>query len=117
MRNRWFGRAILFIAALHTVGAVLIFGPVWSDVLADGLAGTILLFGDSARMSAFWFLFAGLFLGFVGGLIDWIESRELPVPAAVGWALALLTAAGIAMMPVSGFWMLLVPAVGMIIGR
>jgi hypothetical protein len=55
----------------------------------------------------------GFSLMIVGGLIDWIERKGLELPPFLKWSLLALTIIGCCMVPSSGFWLLLIPSIGM----
>lgn len=67
------------------------------------------------RGAVAWFLFAGFFMALLGLAVDHLEKygagKKL---SALGLGLIAFAILGIVMMPVSGFWLLLIPAVGMI---
>jgi Family of unknown function (DUF6463) len=51
----------------------------------------------------------------LGGLIHWARAGTGRLPAFLGWSLLALGAAGVILMPVSGFWVVLPQAVMMIV--
>jgi hypothetical protein len=70
---------------------------------------------DPMRGAVAWFLFAGFFMALLGLAVDHLEKygagKKL---SALGSGLIGFSILGIVMMPVSGFWLLLIPALGMI---
>lgn len=113
-RGRWIGRWILVVGVLH---ALLGFGIYIFSVIAvvrEGLWDTVSLV--QGRPLAFWFIAAGFLVALVGALTNWIEVRMEP-PRFLGWTLLGFAVAGIVMMPVSGFWLLLPPAVALVMKR
>lgn len=108
--TRWIGRAVMAIGVLHTVVGFAMFRTTLKELLAEGLVNTV--HGQPMREFAFWFLFFG-FLGILlGALVDWCETLGHPLPAFLGLGLLALAAVCVTLMPVSGGWLLLVPAVG-----
>ena len=110
-RRRWIGRWILAVGVLH---ALLGFGVYIDSVVAvvrEGLWDTVSLV--QGRPLAFWFIAAGLLVALLGALANWIEARMEP-PRFLGWTLLAFAAAGIVMMPVSGFWLLLPPGAAIV---
>jgi hypothetical protein len=98
------------IGVLHTVVGLAIFRATLKELLAEGLVNTV--HGQPMRELAFWFLFFG-FLGILlGALVDWCEARGQRLPAFLGLGLLALAAVCVTLMPVSGGWLLLVPALG-----
>jgi hypothetical protein len=65
----------------------------------------------------FWFLFGGFLILVLGHLFTWIERRlKHPVPQFIGWELLVLSVGGLALMPLSGFWLVLAVAIYTIVG-
>jgi hypothetical protein len=60
------------------------------------------------RECSFWFQFGGLSLGLLGGLLRQYcaETQKLP-PKWFGWSLIYVAGCGVAVMPSSGFWLVL----------
>ena len=107
--TRWIGRAVMAIGVLHTVVGIFMFRSTLADLFADGLVNTV---HGPARGFAFWFLFFG-FLGLLlGALVDWCEQSSRPLPAFLGLGLLSITITCLILMPASGGWLLLVPALG-----
>jgi hypothetical protein len=52
----------------------------------------------------------------LGALTNWLEPQA-PLPRFLGWTLLAFAMAGIVLMPVSDFWLLLPPAVGILVRR
>jgi Family of unknown function (DUF6463) len=86
-------------------------------VVREGLWNTV--DGVQGRPLAFWFLAAGLQLILLGALTDWIEARRprMQLPRFFGWTLLAFAVGGIVLLPVSGFWLLLPPALGILTRR
>ncbi len=63
---------------------------------------------------AFWFIFFGFLLIVFGALIDWCESKGIKLPLFLGWGLLTITIIGVMLMPVSGFWLVIIPSIGAI---
>ncbi len=110
MRNRWIGRSILAIAALHTLFGFAVFGGIVGGLLADGLFDTV--GEDPMRAAVSWFLISGFFMATTGFAVDQLEVNGLKHKLAItGWALLAISLLGILLMPASGFWLMLVPAI------
>lgn len=115
--RRWVGRSIVVIGALHTIVGGMIFGFVLPGIVEAGFFNTVGEGQPDARNAAFWFFFCGFLLMLLGGAIDQTEHSGARVPAHVGWGLAAFAVVGAAMMPQSGFWLLLVPVAGIFLQR
>ena len=83
-------------------------GDITADVLYfDALAGTTHV-PSLRRMALVWFVIAGI-IGFsTGWLMHQIQHHlDTKLPARLGWGILFLAFAGITLMPISGFWLLL----------
>ena len=114
--KRWIGRWIVAVSALHTLFGLIAFGPVLQRMLNVGLWNSV--GSDPMRGAVAWFLISGGFM-LVGGLaIDLCERNNDTLRLSViGWALLVVTLFIILLMPVSGAWLLLPPAIAMILRR
>lgn len=111
--RRWRGRALMAIAAGHTLVGLIEFPQVLAALLADGLFNTI--GRDLLRATAAWFLLFGAVLYLLGAAIDHLERSPNPAPYPhLGGGLLLLIAVGVLLMPVSGFWLALPPAISLL---
>ena len=63
------------------------------------------------RETAFWHMIFGVTLLMLGALTHWAQARTGTLPAFLGWSLLALGMAGVILMPLSGFWLLLPQAV------
>ena len=107
--RRWIGRTVMAIAASHTLFGLVVYHGTLAQLFADGLVNA--LGYDPMRAAVVWFLLAGFFMATTGAAIDQLEAEGLQrklVP--LGWGLLAITVLGIALMPASGFWLMLVPA-------
>jgi hypothetical protein len=109
---RWIGRTVMGIAAVHTLFGVVAFGGTLLTLLREGLIATIDRQYD--RGAVFWFLYTGFALGLLGAWLDERESEGRRFPGYLVVGLALLTGAGVLIMPRSGFWLLIPPVLGAI---
>jgi len=111
---RWIGRWILGVGVFHLVFGAWWFATPLLRIARSGLWSSVGWSSDG-RALAFWFVLAGLLLLLVGAMADWTEAH---VPGALprffGWTLLAITLVGCVCLPVSGFWALLVPAIGAI---
>jgi hypothetical protein len=91
----------------------LVFADALDLLIKEGLFNTVRLDGEPYRQAAFWFMYTGFSLLILGFLVDWIERRNIGIPGFLSWALLAAAASGAFIMPVSGFWLLLVPTIGL----
>lgn len=113
MGKRWIGRWIVAVSVLHTLFGLIAFAPVLRTMLNAGLWNSV--GEDAMRGGVAWFLLSGGFM-LVGGLaVDACERSNGDCPLrAIGWSLLIVTLITIVLMPVSGAWLLLPPAIAMI---
>lgn len=110
MTHRWLGRWLMWVGVVHIAFGLLRYRGEFAAVMRDGLWNS--LGGRPERELAFWFVVSGWGMFFGGGLLDRLEAGQVPLPGWSGWALLSLVGIGIVLMPVSGFWALLPPAIG-----
>ncbi len=96
------------VGIAHTVFGLVGLRGTFADLVRDGLVNTVN--GQPEREFAFWFVATGLFLVLFGAVIDWFERGGYPLPGFLGWALGVLSVAGVLIMPASGWWLFFVPA-------
>lgn len=110
----WKGRWLLAVALLHTGVAAVLFAPEWRALWQRGVFNAVA--GDVHIGKATWFLLFGAVLA----LLAWeVTALERSQPRAAlrpmgGWLLALV-AVGLVLMPASGFWLVLPPALAMLV--
>ena len=112
-RHRWIGRSLAAIGVLHSADGVTATRGTLGAMVADGFWDTV--GADPVRQSAFWFLVAGVALLLVGALADALEREGHPLPTSFTGGLLLLAVTGIVVMPTSGFWLVLVVALGAVV--
>lgn len=107
----WIGKSIIFIGIVHSVFGLIVFRDILAELSRELLLNTVN--GQPDRAAAFWFLFSGCALLIIGKLIHWIERMQLALPSFLKWSFLAITLLGCFIMPKSGFWLLIVPTVGM----
>ena len=109
----WEGPWLLAVAAIHSAFGLLVFAPVLRSMLAQGWFGTV--GADPLRGAVSWFLLFGLPLALLALCIRPLrqagETRRL---RQLGWGLLGLALLGASLMPVSGFWLALPPALSLL---
>lgn len=115
MNKPWIGRALIAVGVIHTLFGLISFQSILGQLVSEGLWNTV--HGQPEREYAFWFLVTGLMLLLFGGLVHSNERDGRRLPPAIAWGLLLLTVAMVLIMPVSGGWLLLPPAIGAVLKR
>lgn len=113
--TRWIGRWLIGVGVLHSLLGLFVFAAPLRQLIDSGWLNA-LGSRDPMRNLAFWFVFGGVFTVLVGYLIDWIE--RLPgavVPRPAGWTLLVTAVVGVFLAPLSGFWLVFPPAVGVLV--
>lgn len=108
----WIGPFLLGVALIHTaVGLWLFHGTVaelwdlgwWDSVGEHPLRGAVV-----------WFFLFGAPLALLAGLVRPLQrAAQWPALRHLGWGLLGLLALGASLMPVSGFWLVLPPALAL----
>lgn len=115
--KRWIGRWLVLVAGLHTVYAGVAFHATLRDMAQRGWWDVV---GRDPQVAAVtWFVLFGGVLALVGMLLATLErvvsdDGASAVPPVVGWGLLALALVGVVLMPTSGFWLVLPPAVVLI---
>jgi hypothetical protein len=114
--KRWLGRWIVAVSALHTLVALAVFRPQLSSIVERGFFNSL---GEDVRLSvAAWYVLFGAVLFVLGLAIDALERHEgLAIPRSLGWSLLVLALVGVSLMPASGFWLALPPAIAILLRK
>lgn len=108
--KQWVGKSIFIIGLIHTIFGFVFMHRTLLHIVQSGVFNTI--HGQVEREAVFWFLFSGFSLIILGALINWIEKRGEILPDFLRWSFLAITITGIVIMPLSGFWLLLIPVTG-----
>ncbi len=109
----WIGKSIMIIGAIHSAFGFVVFRSILAEIIGEGLVNTVN--GQPLREFAFWFLVFGFLAIIFGALVDWCERQGVKLPKFFGWSLLALTLIVVTIMPISGGWLLLIPAIGAIL--
>jgi Family of unknown function (DUF6463) len=115
MTKIWLGRWLMAVAAAHTGFALVVFPRQLLDIALNGFWGGVVR--DPSLAAVTWFVLFGALLLIVGLALSTMEKKALPIPLSIGWLLLGLTVLGIALMPRSGFYLVLVPAMAILARR
>ncbi|WP_086930878.1 DUF6463 family protein [Agarilytica rhodophyticola] len=107
---KWIGYWLMTVATLHTILAVFLYGTIYTEWLQTGLVGSI---QSDAHRLGLWFLVSGFLIFTLGTCLLHIPSP----PLSIGILLLLIAFLGLALLPKSGFWFLLPPALAIIFKR
>ena len=114
MRN-WIGKSLMVIGIIHSIFGFIVFHNIIADLIREMLFNSIDRQLD--RNTAFWFLFTGFAIIIIGGLVDWAERKHSELPSFLKWSLLVITILGCFIMPKSGFWLLFIPTIGLLLRR
>lgn len=113
-RGTWKGLWLLAVAVVHTVFAAVMFQPQWQEIVRRGVFDSL---GTDPMLGAVaWFALFGGVLALLGWAIVLVERNTALAPGslrAFGVGLLALVLLGIVLMPASGFWLALPPALAM----
>ena len=112
-RVKLIGDVVTATGVLHLGLGVLAFGPPLAEMLGAGVVNT--LSASTERQATLWFMVAGGFLVTAGLSIRWVRARTGLVPVPLAWGLLAIAAIGALVAPVSGFWLVLVEAIALLV--
>ncbi len=114
------GLALIIIGLLHTLIGLLLpgvigFSGVWQEIVNVGVIDAAKL--ESLRIwGYYWFLMPGLLVILYGLLYYWVENQlNASFPSFVGWGLLLVASFGIVLDIDTGFWLVLIVAINVIV--
>lgn len=110
--SNWIGKYIVAVGVIHSSLGLVAFGSTFEQLIQAGFFNTIN--GEPELEFPFWFVVTGIFWIVLGLLINYIENESIPLPPFLGWVLMSLTIIGVAMMPLSGWWLFFVPSIALI---
>ncbi|KKJ76409.1 hypothetical protein WH95_13060 [Kiloniella litopenaei] len=110
IEQRWVGRWIMGVAITHVAFTFVLFPSQIAFIFMDGFFDTGI--ANYEISNTVWFFFFGVPLFLVGHLIDRDEKGKKipPFQEVLLFTLVGMTALGIMLIPVSGFW-LMIPAI------
>ena len=108
----WIGKWIFAVGVIHLSFGIAFMHETLALLWSERLWNTVN--GQPPREAVFWFLCSGIMLLIVGVMVDRMERERLAIPRFVTGLFAALTAIGVVVMPISGIWLLIPPAAGMV---
>jgi hypothetical protein len=108
---RWIGMAFMVIGVIHSAVGFWLLRDTVAELVQEGLFNTV--HGQPMREAAFWFLFFGFLVIILGAVLDFSESQGFPLPRFLSWFTLVFIGSAVFIMPVSGFWLVLVPMFGL----
>ena len=109
----WIGKWLFGVGVIHLSFGLVFMHDTLRLLWSEGLWNTVN--GQPVREAVFWFLCTGIVLLIVGVLVNQAERTGLTIPRFVTWSFAALVLIGVLVMPISGIWLMIPPAVGMLI--
>lgn len=110
----WKGQWLMVVALLHTAAGGVLFAPQWQTLWRRGMFNSVM--GDAPTDNAVWFLLSGAVLALLAWEITALECSQPAVELRpMGWCLLVLVLAGVVLMPASGFWLVLPPALALLV--
>ncbi|NJK49593.1 hypothetical protein HC931_16845 [Candidatus Gracilibacteria bacterium] len=107
------GRLWITIAVIHVVYGLIMYYSQWKAIAQAGWFNVIAPDQFSPifdREDAFWFMMIAPFLMILGQLCLWADQQKLTLPISVSGILLGAVAVGLFLIPVSGFWLVLIPS-------
>lgn len=103
------GRLVMAISVIHFLFGFWFGRRTFGAIARDGFWNAV--DPDPRRQFVFWFVAFSIPFLILGGLLAGMGSRGAAPPRWLGWSLLVFTLVLCFLMPVSGGWLLLVPAV------
>lgn len=107
---KWPAYWMMTLAVIHSSLAMVLYGQTYSRFFSDGFFGAVA--NDLDRL-AVWFLVAGGLMFLIGNILLNTEVAS----RSVGVTLGLIAIAGGLLIPASGFWLILPPALGIALNQ
>ena len=102
----------MVIAGLHSVFGLIRYREQWHQVFSDGFVAAA---KTPSTKLAVWFVLFGMAFAVIASLSLSLEKAGLELPQFGVWVLISLTAVGLMLIPLSGFWLILPPLLAMLL--
>ncbi len=113
MKNK-IGIIIIVIGSLHLGLSFVKFSQVFTQMLSEGIFDSVV---GAERGWALWFTFTGIVFILLGYAIKYMEQQNLAIPTPIGWLLLIASIFCGILLPLSGCWALLLPAILIIMNK
>ena len=115
MKNLWrySGWYLVVIGVIHSLVLSFICIDILRDMAGEWFFNTVS--NEMDRNAAFWSLFAGIFMIYMG--MQWqelLDRDKKPLSKRAGWGLVVIVGVSLLIMPLSGFWLVIPLCVGML---
>ncbi|MEO1554963.1 MAG: DUF6463 family protein [Pseudomonadota bacterium] len=107
---RWIPVWMITIAVIHSALAIVLYSSFYAQFAQRGVWGSVTSNDDRL---ALWFLAAGAMMFLIGYCFLYMSH----VPKLAGVILAGIAVVGGVLLPASGFWLILPPALGILIAK
>lgn len=107
------GYWLLVTSVIHVIVGVWVYGETLIEIVRDGFFNSIApnpFEPDFAREDAFWFMTLTPFFIMLAQLCFWANARQISLPKSIGWNLLITSIIGAIAIPISGSWLLMIPA-------
>jgi len=107
------GYLLLIISIIHILVGVWLFAGPLADIIRNGGFNAVAPNPFAPyfdREDAFWFMMISPLLFTLGQLCCWAQAQKIILPAFLGWNLLAISTVGVVLEPISGFWLLMLPA-------
>lgn len=113
--KRWIGPWLIGVSVLHTLFAIVVFHRPYSALIDRGFVNAV--GSDPMTGAVVWFFLFGIALFLCGVAVYALERASVPTPKLLGWGLLVLAVLGVTLMPASGFWLVLPPAIAIVLRK
>lgn len=107
------GYWLLVTSIIHVIVGFWLYGEPLTEIASNGFFNSVApnpFAPDFAREDAFWFMTLTAFFVILAQLCFWADSHKISLPESIGWNLLITSIIGAIAIPISGFWLLIVPA-------
>lgn len=114
-RKIWIGRWLVATAIVHALVGAVLGGDVLMAIVKQGLFNTV---PDTDPLTGMvvWFMLCAAPLAMMGMAVNTLERAEhFPGALSLGVGTGSLALLGVVLMPVSGFWLVFPPAIGLLL--
>ncbi|KST64972.1 DUF6463 family protein [Mastigocoleus testarum] len=108
------GYWLLVTSFIHIIVGFWVYGEPLAEIVSDGFFNSVApnpFAPNFAREDAFWFMTLTAFFVILAQLCFWAHFRKIALPESIGWTLLITSIIGAIAIPISGFWLLMVPAI------